>query len=68
MLALTMSMFDMALVASRKRIRRLTSATTTKKHLEKVFLEHHASTPISPASVCEWIAALHSAAPHRTKA
>ena len=67
MLALTISILILALVASRKRIRRLTSATTTRKHLEKVFLEHHASMPVSPASVCEWIAALHSAAPRRTK-
>ena len=39
----------------------------TQKHLEKVFLEHHTTTTISPASVCEWIAALHSTAPRRTK-
>ena len=66
-LALAASMFFVAFVASRKRNRRLTSATTTKKHLEKVFLEHHATTPISPASVCEWTTALHSTAPRRTK-
>ena len=67
MLALTLSVFIIACAASRKRTRRLTSATITKKHLEKVFLEHHASIPVSPASVCEWITALHGTAPRRTK-
>ena len=67
MLALATFILFIALVASRKRTRRLTSAAITKKHLEKVFLEHHSSTPVSPASVCEWITSLHDSAPRRTK-